>query len=441
LNAASWLSRARWRRAPGVAPERLATLLARAARQLAEGEPAGRVAPRKLQVPLALDGAKPDHLLKVQSYAGASPSRRARESAARAELRLALALAERGVPTPVPVAAGDCRRRGLLEASLVLTPLVADGVDLARAWDEGRAPPAARRAWARELGRLARRMHDRGVAQQDFAPNNFLWRPGEAPHLLAVDFERLRLRSRIGAGSRRRALAKLDRHLAGAPAGDRFRLLLAYARDDRAESRAWWRAVADEHAALARDDLRHLLRVAPRDGRRFVRVDAEGWRGFARRDAPLEAALRAVTRSGDGAPGSARAGAVLLRPLAPLAAREAARAWAAAQVLAQRRVAPRAVALLRREGHAFLVYEPVADGRPFAEAPAARAALVGLLDRLLAFGFVPERLALDTLIAAPGPRGGVRVLLLDPRGLDPRRPVRVRRHQAARAWADRLLPR
>jgi hypothetical protein len=434
LNAAAWLARARWRRAPGVTAQRLAGLLERAARDLAEGAAPGRTAPRKLQVSLALDGPAPDHLLKVQDYAGSSPARRARESAARAELRLALALVERGVPTPVPVAAGECRRRGLLEASLVLTPLVAGGVDLARAWDEGRAAPAARRAWARELGRLARRMHDQGVAQDDFAPNNFLWRPDEEPRLLVVDFERVHLRARIGAPARRRALAKLDRHLAGASAADRFRLLLAYALGDRAEARAWWRMVGDEHAALARDDLRHLLRVAPRDGRRFVRVDAGGWRGFARRDAPLDAVLRRVSGPARGAPGD-----VLVHPLGRLAPREAARAWAAAQTLAQRRVAPRALALLRRGAQTFLAQDAGPGVRPLAAVVQPRAIVVGLLDRLLAFGFDRERLAPGALVVVPGARGGLRALLLDPRGLDPRKALRAGRHDSARAWADRLL--
>ncbi|HEY8493728.1 MAG TPA: hypothetical protein VIN04_07520, partial [Myxococcota bacterium] len=220
-------------------------------------------------------------------------------------------------------------------------------------------------------------------------------------------------------------------HLAGASACDRMRVLRAYGGDAR---RLWWRAVAEAHGALARRDHAHLLRTGTRASRRFAPVAAPGVTGWCRRGAPLDEALAAL------ADGAREAERVWLVALGPLARRARARAWAAALVLAQRGAAPPPIALLRRDdGACFLAAEREPGARPLAEiAPAhARAALVGLLDRLLAFGFEPAALAPQAVVIVPTPAGGRRAQLLDPRGL---RPGRARPDGlAVRAWAARLV--
>jgi len=427
---AGWLDRARWRAAPGVSPAQLRRRLDGARAALAASPAPRKAGRRKLLFALALDGPEPDHLLKVQRHDGASLPRRLGRGAAAHELARAAACAARGVPTPLPVAAGAVRRAGLLEASLLLVPIVPGATDLADAWDGGRAPRRLRRAAAAALGAAVRALHDAGVDQDDLAPNNFLWREAPEPRVLAIDFERVRIGRRVAPERRALALARLDRHLAGASAADRMRLLRGYA---GAEARAWWRAVAAAQAPLAARDFAHLLRTGTRASRRFEPVAAAGITGWARRGGPLAEALAALCTA-ERAPAG-----LWLTALGPLARPE--RAWAAALVLSQRGASPPPVALLCREDGCFLAAERGAGARPLASAaPAdARAALVGLLDRLLAFGFAPEALAREALVLAPGPAGGWRAQLLDPRGL---RPGTVSATAGrARGWAARLLAR
>lgn len=422
---ARWLQDARWRPGPGVSRARLCERVAALREALARAPAARKTGRRKALFELALDGSAPDHLLKVERYAGVSLPRRLGRGSAAQELARAAASAARGVPTPLPLAAGAVRRAGLLEATLLLLPLVPGAVDLARAWDGGRAPRGLRRAVAAPLGAAIRVLHDAGIDQDDLAPNNFLWREGPEPRVLAIDFERVRVGRRVAPERRALALARLDRHLASASASERMRLLRAYAGD---HARAWWHAVAAAQARLAAHDFAHLLRTGTRASRRFAPVASARWRGWARREGPLAAALAALDTSG-AAPG------LWITALGPSAEPE--RAWAAALVLAQRAAAPPPVALLCRDDECFLVAERASGARPLTGAPSERAALAGLLSRLLAFGFEPSALACDALVLAPGPAGGLRAQLLDPRGLRPGRPS----HAApeVRAWAARLL--
>jgi hypothetical protein len=433
--ATRWLARAHWRRRGDVEPGRLETWLAAARATLAGGAEPCKRERHKAMFELTVGGGAPDFLLKIERHAHASRARRLAAAPAVTQLGIAETLAARGIATPVPVAAGSCRRYGFLEASLLLVPIVPGAIDLAAFWRDDSSPGRERRAATRALGVLARTLHEAGVDQDDFAPNNFLWRPSTPPHVLAIDFERVRLRRKLPRPAWTRQLAKLDRHAIGIHASDRLRLLRAYAGGDPQAARAWWHAVAIEHGALARRDFRHLLRTGTRASRRFVPVTEPGWRGWLRRDASLASVLAAATGPATPAPPGCRA-----RALGDLDARAAARAWAAALTLAQRGCLPQPLALLRREGRAVLVWEPVAGSRALADVDreVARGALVGLLGRLLAFGFEPHALGAADIELVPGRRGGWRALALDPRGLRAGRspceaPVR------ARAWAAALL--
>ncbi len=433
--AAHWLARARWLRRADVAPAEFETWLAKAHAILAAGAEPRKAERHKAMFELALGGGRSDFLLKIERHGHASLPRRLTVAPAVSQLRRAEAVAACGIATPVPVAAGSCRRYGFLEASLLLVPLVPDAIDLAQFWRDDRSPCHERRAAVRALGSLARMLHEAGAEQHDFAPNNFLWRPSMPPHVLAIDFERFRFRRSLPRPARTRQLAKLDRHAVGAHASDRLRLLRAYAGGDPQAARAWWHAVAIEQRALAARDFRHLLRTGTRESRRFVPVSEQGWRGWRQRQAPLASVLEALTGPADPAPPAHRA-----RALGDLDARGAARAWAAALTLAQRGCLPEPAALLHREGQAALVCEAVAGSRALADCDreVARSALVGLLGRLLAFGFEPHALGADDIELVPGRRGGWRALALDPRGL---RAGRSRRGEPleARAWSSALL--
>ena len=127
-------------------------------------------------------------------------------------------------------------------------------------WRE--APARERHALVTAFGALSRQVHDAGVFQDDFAPNNFLVRRGVAPQLFMIDFERARLRTGNDEAARCFMLAKIDRVLAGAPVGDRMRFLYAYALVTAPRSDAGGMVSEEFAEALARRD--------------FARIDAEG---------------------------------------------------------------------------------------------------------------------------------------------------------------------
>ncbi len=426
----------RWRLRTGEDPEAVRPLLAAALAAVERGDARNvKTGRRKELYPLALRRpAPPDHLLKRNRYPLAVALRRVgRPSRSAHELALAEALAARGLPVPVPLAAGEMRSRGLLESCCLLLPVLDGATDVLDLVLRDALVPRARRTLAAALGRLARSAHDAGLFQDDFTPNNFLVRP-EAPDApLLIDFERARLRARVGRADRRWMLAKLQRGLPFAAATDRLRFLLAYTGGDRAEAHAWWRELETFTATLAERDYDRLARLATRDGRRYRRVrrTQEGFSGFARRElaeAELAAfsALPAPSPSGAGdAPTAEGAHAGALGPRAVRfytgMDRGAARGlWVAANFLASRSLAPRPLALLARGREARLLLgapSPAAPGPPAREAAAG---LLRLRARLAAQG-VPVR-AVDParVVWTREPSGRASAQVADPRGLQPR---------------------
>jgi hypothetical protein len=435
------LAGVRWWVGPAMDADRLRALVEAASTALAAGAPDQKASRRKQSFLLTLEGPTPDYLLKVNHYRSLAPWRRFLRSKARDELDRASELAARGISTSVPVAAGELRRNGLLDRCFGLVRWMPDATDLLRVWTEARDDDVSRRAWTRELGALVRRMHESGVHQEDLAPNNFLWRASHAPHLLAIDFERTRVGRRVSARERVFALAKLERHFAGAPASGRMRFLLAYANEDRAEARRLWREIAAFAPRLMRRDVAHWQRTATRSGRRFEEIEFESagvvWRGFSRRGAPIDElrAQLAIGRTG----GPARIGAAaVLGPIGASTDRDAARAWGLAQSFYQRRLMTEPLALLRSPGATVLaladpddlvMLSDVSDGE-------VHAALVVTIGRLLGVGMDVGRLRRSALAFSRRHR---RVVLLDPTLCAPDRTAAKSGRATARAWATRLL--
>lgn len=431
----------RWWAGPEIDAARLRHLIDAAGAALAAGARDHKGSRRKQSYLLALEGPAPDYLLKVNHYGGVRPWRRLRRSKARSELLRATALAARGIPTPIPVAAGEVRRAGLLDRCYGLVRWLPDATDLLRLWTEERGDGASRREWTRELGALVRQMHETGVDQEDLAPNNFLWQPGEAPHLVAIDFERTRLRKRVAPRERVFALTKLDRHFSGASASARMRFLHAYAGGRRDEAREWWREIAAFVPQLAQRDAAHWERTGVEVGRRFdaFALDLGGvpWRGFQRRGAPAEA-LRTVLARGFADGPMQIAENCFVRRVEIADDRALAVTWGIAQALHQRRLMPEPLAMLRSRDAAVLALARDGDLVPLADAPAAdrRAALVIAIDRLLGFGVDGARLRLDAFVFATQRR---KALLLDPSPCEPGRRSAPGGRAIARQIAERLL--
>lgn len=388
---------------------------------------------RKRSYLLSLAGTQPDHLLKRNEYADLPWWRRLGASKARRDLERATAIAARGIPTPIPVIVGEVRRGPLLAHCDELVPWLADAIDLRRAREEGTGTPGDRRRCAVALGALVRRMHDAGIDQRDLAPNNFLWRPAAQPPLLAIDFERARVGAAVSPRARVAALAKLDRHCAGAAASERMRFLRAYCAGDRAATRSLWRAIERASAALLRRDATRWRRTATRRGRRFepvtLSIGATQWRGWMRRGIPLDALREALARSDP--PGSG----LRLRAIEAGSPREMASAWGLALALHQRAAMPEPLAALRADGQSWLALAATVTPLDPANAATDRAALAVLLDRLLAWGGAAATLRIDAIA-----RERSRLVLLDPAALRMDvSPLAAGRHAAAQRHAEEIL--
>lgn len=274
----------RWWLPEGAVPDDALRRIAAAEAALAAGAPPLKHGRRKSGYRLALPGEDTGFLLKVNRYPVGRGEARRRVSKARRELARAERIHARGIATPLPVAAGERVTDGRIEACHLLVALLPGANDLRQHLAHDAGSPAERRRLAEAFGRFAREIHEAGLVQDDFQPNNFLVRmsPGGDPELWAIDFERARVlpfgRS-VPRRARLRALAKLERELHGVPASQQMRFLRAYAGGERATARALSHRLARAVVRLARRDLAHLRRSA-RPGRRFAPLP--GGAGLAR---------------------------------------------------------------------------------------------------------------------------------------------------------------
>ena len=184
-----------------------------------------------------------------------------RRSPARSAWGAVEALHARGFATPEALAAVEVRCGGVLGKSFFVTREVPGALTADRCWQAILAEPdavrrrAGRRALARVLGDLFRRLHAAGVYHNDLKDVNVLVSgpPGD-PLCLLLDLERVRTLRRVGRRRRVKNLMQLARTLGPqASATDRLRFLAAYLGDGdgRAERRTWAGAVG---RAAARKD-------------------------------------------------------------------------------------------------------------------------------------------------------------------------------------------
>ena len=219
-------------------------------------------------------GGEPALYVKVFSLPAAARWRYfLRPSKARRERDVARRIAALGLDVARPVAVGEVRRRGLLERSFAVSRDV--GARDLRAVLEGlRERTAERRELLERFAAFARKLHDLGVDQDDFSPNNFLLRPDGA--FVLIDFERARVR-RGPLGERGfRQLAKLHRRDFGVTRTERLRFLRSYLGPGagRAERRAAWQKIWPEFRRIRSRDARRAAAAALSEGRNLAREGA-----------------------------------------------------------------------------------------------------------------------------------------------------------------------
>ncbi len=345
-------------------------------------------------------------LVKVNRYAdGAGRARRLRASKAQRELRVAGRLRAAGIPTPLPLAAGESRERGRLALCCLVLRELPGACDLAQHASRGLGA-RERRALARALGQLARQLHDAGLDQPDFAPNNLLrLASGE---LVPIDFERARFRRRVSQRRRLAMLAQLEARHPDAGTAELWRALCAYCRGEREAARRLLPALGAARRRLARRELAHWRRAAARADRRLAPLARGDWRGVALRGHPALAGLE---------PGAAGSGAASLA-VSEHRATTPARLFGSASWLHARGLHAQPIACLARAGELRLWVAPEPGARALAgsgTAPPLAAARRAAERRLARALGRPLEIPAALWLAAPRPgRGGLRLQLCAP---------------------------
>ncbi len=240
---------------------------------------------RKRFYRVATGAREPDLFVKVFTLPTAFGRVRyfLRPSKARREARIARRIVERGFDAATPVATGECRFAGLLARSYSVVPEL-PARDLQAILGEVGLEASRRRALLDAFARFSRRLHDAGIDQDDFSPNNFLW-SGDS-HFTLIDFERCFLVD--GPLGRRRwiLLAKLHRKELGVSRSERLRFLRSYLGPEagRAERRDAWQRIRAAFLRIRRRDARRAARAAFKVGRHIKR-EGRTWAVRGREDA------------------------------------------------------------------------------------------------------------------------------------------------------------
>ncbi len=436
----------RWRLAPGADPGLARTLIQRAMDAIERGEALNvKTGRRKRLYPLTLRGGdRPDHLLKVKEYQFfPGILRMVRRGSARREYDLAFALARAGFPVAEPLAVGEERRAGRLLACYLLCPILDDVVDLRRLLADSDLRPSRRRAIVTAFGAFSRAVHDAGLYQDDYAPNNFLVRHGDPPSFILIDFERAHLARSMLRSRRLWMLAKLDRHVEGCRASERMRFLRAYSEGNVEAAKRLWLVLDRLAPRLAWRDHRRMRSISAAEGRRFRHVRKNGCLVWAPRDVEIPWDVLQARGGGPPGPRLRGEGERWIVDYGPLPEPGARRVWALSNALwAWGGLVPRPIFLARREGNVMLglAREPSAGILPGLVDPKAAAdALIILLDELGAVGEIDPALRPEDIAVVPSPGGALRAILLAPHRFRFRRSTRRDHHARARTIARALL--
>lgn len=197
-----------------------------------------------------------------------------RGSPAFEECELVTKAVEHGIPTIPPTLFGE-RGQDSWVAFVEYPDLIPVDKYLRHRRNDIPSTGEPRKRVIRAYGRFARRIHDAGLDQDDFDPNNVLFRVSPDGNLtfFIVDFERAFLGPPLALPRRIWLLAKMNR-FDGASLTDRMRFLAGYAEGSPPMDRnGLAEAILDEQRRVTLRDLARGARNATEESRNIGRMD------------------------------------------------------------------------------------------------------------------------------------------------------------------------
>ncbi|MEE8143210.1 MAG: lipopolysaccharide kinase InaA family protein, partial [Planctomycetota bacterium] len=207
-----------------------------------------------------------------------------------------------GVRVPRPIAFGEARAGGVLQAAGLVMERIPEARPLPLMLESHSQDSPLRREILWSIGEMLGRLHELGVQHTDLHAGNFLVQEGDAPLPYLVDLHAVRIGAWLPEPVRRAGLARFFHSLQGCLGFHEARLLLeGY---QKVAALPGWEEVSVETIL---EDLekraRRLeeIRLHSRSKRcwktssEFVKEDVGGWRIHRRREIPL-AALRPLMK-------------------------------------------------------------------------------------------------------------------------------------------------
>jgi len=163
-----------------------------------------------------------------------------RSSKAARELKAAVAIAQKGIHTTTPAAMGEKGKWGLIREGYIVIKRLQACQDLnsyfLKEYPASKSHQSLLEKWTiiKEFGILARKVHQEGILQSDFALNNFLLTKDTTGgiKLYLTDFEKITIKHALSFNQKIRCLAKLNRVGREISATDRLRFLKSYCTGD-----------------------------------------------------------------------------------------------------------------------------------------------------------------------------------------------------------------
>ena len=217
---------------------------------------------------LSLNGNREDETHIIKRYLSKQPFTRLKtflaSSKAVRELKAAILIARKGIPTTLPVAIGEKGSFGFVNESYVVLEKLKACRDLnsyfLEEYPANRSGQGLPEKWTiiKELGMLASRTLQEGVFQTDFSLNNFLLTKDKRQgiKLYLTDFEKITIKKTLSFHQKLECLARLNRVGREISTADRLRFLKSYMGGDVSKQ---------QFSSLARAIQEHTIKLLKQD--------------------------------------------------------------------------------------------------------------------------------------------------------------------------------